>query len=300
MRPGLIARLRERGVLRVAASYAVIAWLALQIADVVLEPWNLPAWVHRAPLVVALLGFPIAIALAWFLELGDGAVTRDAAADGAARPVVHGWRRHVDIAVISILGAIVGVLRDARRRLARRIGPPGAAASSPRAWRCCRLQTPAPTAISTSATGLSDELRNQFSRMQSLRVTARSSSIAFQDQSLDAVTIAGKLAVAALLEGTVGRGGGRLQVSVQLIDGRDGKVMWAERYDRSGQGPARGAARDRECRRRRGVASVRSVRPGRAGSADRGSGRLRSLPPRRAEGARGGRPGLVAATAVEA
>jgi len=115
MRSGLIARLRERGVLRVAASYAVIAWLALQIADVALEPWDLPAWVHRAPLVIALLGFPIAIALAWFLELGDGAVTRDAAADGVARPVAHGWRRHVDIAVISVLGAIVAffVVRDA-------------------------------------------------------------------------------------------------------------------------------------------------------------------------------------------
>ena len=115
MRSGLIARLRERGVLRVAASYAVIAWLVLQIADVVLEPWDLPAWVQRAPLVVALLGFPIAVALAWFLELGDGAVTRDAAADGVARPVVHGWRRHVDIAVISVLGAIVGffLMRDA-------------------------------------------------------------------------------------------------------------------------------------------------------------------------------------------
>jgi len=80
--------------------------------------------------------------------------------------------------------------------------------------------------------GLSDELRNQFSRLQSLRVTARSSSIAFEGQSLDAVTIAGKLAVAALLEGTVGRSGGRMQVSVQLIDGRNGKVMWAERYAR--------------------------------------------------------------------
>src|SRR5688572_29066510 len=115
MRSGLIARLRERGVLRVAAGYAVIAWLVLQIADVVLEPWNLPAWVQRAPLVVALLGFPIAVALAWFLELGDGAVTRDASADGVARPVVHGWRHHVDIAVISLLGAIVGffLMRDA-------------------------------------------------------------------------------------------------------------------------------------------------------------------------------------------
>ncbi len=77
--------------------------------------------------------------------------------------------------------------------------------------------------------GLSDELRNQFSHMQSLTVTARSSSIAFQDQSLDAVTIAGKLAVAALLEGTVARSGGLLQVAMQLVDGRSGKVLWAER-----------------------------------------------------------------------
>src|SRR5215510_8045814 len=103
----LIARLRERGVLRVAASYAVIAWLVLQIADVALEPWDLPGWVRRAPLVIALLGFPIAIALAWFFELGDGAVSRDTAVDGAARPVAHGWRRHADIVVISVLGAAV-------------------------------------------------------------------------------------------------------------------------------------------------------------------------------------------------
>lgn len=47
-RTGILLRLRERGILRVAASYAVIAWLVLQIADVVLDPWGLPAWVQRA------------------------------------------------------------------------------------------------------------------------------------------------------------------------------------------------------------------------------------------------------------
>jgi hypothetical protein len=113
--PGLIQRLRERGVLRVAASYVLIAWLVLQIADVVLEPWDLSKWVHRAPLIVALLGFPIAIALAWFFELGGGPPHRDTAPDGVARPTATGWRRHADIAVISMLGAIVAffVLRDA-------------------------------------------------------------------------------------------------------------------------------------------------------------------------------------------
>jgi TolB-like protein/tetratricopeptide (TPR) repeat protein len=231
MRSGLIARLRERGVLRVAASYAVIAWLVLQIADVALEPWDLPGWVRRAPLVIALLGFPIAIALAWFFELGDGAVTLDAAHDGTARPTVHGWRRHADIVVISVLGAAVAYF------LARDAGWLGEAArpgariesSSLAVLPFANIGAYAEQHISD---GLSDELRSEFSRMQSIRVTARSSSIAFEGQSLDAVTIAGKLAVAALLEGTVGRGGGRLQVSVQLIDGKSGKVMWADRYDR--------------------------------------------------------------------
>src|SRR6185436_9100324 len=83
------------------------------------------------------------------------------------------------------------------------------------------------------AEGISDELRDQFARMRSLSVTGRSSSMAFVGQSIDAVTIAGKLAVATLLEGTIGREGGRIAVSVQLVDGQTGKILWFERYDRS-------------------------------------------------------------------
>ena len=56
--------------------------------------------------------------------------------------------------------------------------------------------------------------------------------MAFIGQSLDATTIAGKLAVAVLLEGTVGQESGRVRVSVQLVNGRTGQVQWAERYDR--------------------------------------------------------------------
>jgi len=56
--------------------------------------------------------------------------------------------------------------------------------------------------------------------------------MAFVGQSIDAVTIAGKLAVATLLEGTIGREGGRIAVSVQLVDGQTGKILWFERYDR--------------------------------------------------------------------
>ena len=195
------------------------------------------------------------------------------AAEGAARPVVHGWRRHVDIAVISILGAIVGffVMRDA-----------GWLGDSARPGRGVESSSLAVLPFANTGAygdqhvsdGLSDELRNQFSRMQSLRVTARSSSITFQDQSLDAVAIAGKLAVAALLEGTVGRGGGRLQVSVQLVDGSTGTVMWAERYDRPDRDLLAVQTEIANAVVAAGPAALRILRPGRAGAADGGPGRI--------------------------
>ena len=59
-------RLRERGVIRVAASYAVIGWLLLQIADVTFEPLGVPRWAMVSLIVAAVLGFPVAVALAWF------------------------------------------------------------------------------------------------------------------------------------------------------------------------------------------------------------------------------------------
>ena len=77
---GWLHRLRERGVIRVAASYAVIAWLLLQIADVTFGPLGVPGWVMVSLIVAAVLGFPVAVALAWFYEAGSSGVTRDTAA----------------------------------------------------------------------------------------------------------------------------------------------------------------------------------------------------------------------------
>ena len=54
-----------------------------------------------------MLGFPVAVALAWFYEVGDRGVARDTAAEGVPRPVVHGLRRYADIAIIAVLLAAV-------------------------------------------------------------------------------------------------------------------------------------------------------------------------------------------------
>ena len=67
---GWLHRLRERGVIRVAASYAVIAWLLPQIADVTFGPLGVPRWAMVSLIVTAILGFRVAVALAWFYEAG--------------------------------------------------------------------------------------------------------------------------------------------------------------------------------------------------------------------------------------
>src|SRR4030095_11564617 len=103
-------RLRERGVIRVAASYAVIAWLLLQIADVTFEPLGVPRWVMVSLIVTATLGFPVAVALAWFYEAGERGIRRHTAAEGVVRPVTHGLRRYADVLIIGVLLATVAVL----------------------------------------------------------------------------------------------------------------------------------------------------------------------------------------------
>ena len=111
---GWLQRLRERGVIRVAVSYAVIAWLLLQIADVTFEPLGVPRWVMVSLIATAVLGLPVAVALAWFYEAGDQGVTRDTAAEGVPRPVVHG-------------AASLRRYRDHRRSARRRRRAAGAA-----------------------------------------------------------------------------------------------------------------------------------------------------------------------------
>ena len=82
---GWLHRLRERGVIRVAASYAVIAWLLLQIADVTFEPLGVPRWVMVSLIVTAILGFPVAVALAWFYEAGERGIRAGHGGGGGSR-----------------------------------------------------------------------------------------------------------------------------------------------------------------------------------------------------------------------
>ena len=224
----LLQRLRNRGVLRVAASYAVIAWLLLQIADVTFGPLGVPRWVMITLITMAVLGFPVAIMLAWHFELGDRGLARDTAADAAARPVVHGLRRYADVAIIGVLLATVAALLVRQSDLAK---PPPPDRPTIAVLPFANLSgDPAQEYFSD---GLAQELLDRLGRVPGLAVIGRSSSFSLKGKDLDTLALAERLGATTILEGAVRRDGARLKVSATLLDGRTGRTIWSQSYDRA-------------------------------------------------------------------
>lgn len=226
-RPGWLSQLRQRGVLRVAASYAVIGWLLLQIADVTFEPLGLPRWAMTTLIVAVALGFPVAVLLAWFFELGDQGITRDAAPASAARPQVHGARRYADVAIIGVLLVVVAVLLVRQSDLGKPPPPP-----NPTLAVLPFVNLAADPAQQYFSDGLAEEMLDRLGQVPGLLVVARSSSFAFRDSKEDVREIAAQLGVNVVLEGAVRRDGKRLRLSAKLVDGKSGLQLWAGSFDR--------------------------------------------------------------------
>lgn len=224
---GFLTRARRRGVLRVAASYAVIAWLLLQIADVTFEPLGVPQWAMTSLIVAAALGFPVAIALAWFYEIGDSGVQRDTADDGALRPVVHGKRRYADIVVIGALLVAVAVLLVRQSDIGKPPPP-----TSPAIAVLAFENLSGDPAQEYFSDGLAVEVLDRLGRVPGLRVIASSSSFTFKGKDIDARTIASQLGVTTVLEGSVRRVGNKLKLNAKLIDGVTGFQLWSGSFDR--------------------------------------------------------------------
>ena len=222
-----VHRLRERGVIRVAASYLVIAWLLLQIADVTFAPLGVPNWVMVALIVAALCGLPVALALAWFYEVGDGGVQRDVASDGVARPASRGLRRYADIVIIGILLIAVAVLA-ARQGQAPAQG--GTENSTIAVLPFQNLGTSREDEV--LALGLAESVLHQLANLGELDVISRTSSFKFRDKAEDSREIGRQLGARYLLEGSVQSQPARLRVTTQLIDTQTGADVWSMRFDR--------------------------------------------------------------------
>ncbi len=77
----LIAELKRRNVFRVGAAYVIVAWILIEVASVILPTFKTPEWVMQAFTTLVILGFPLAVILAWAFEMTPEGIKRETAVD---------------------------------------------------------------------------------------------------------------------------------------------------------------------------------------------------------------------------
>lgn len=197
------AELRRRKVIRAAGIYVVVAWAVIQVGEATFPSLALPDWALRLVIVLAVIGFPFVLVLAWAYDLqptGEQKIMRTPPADDEGVEPLMAPRRETPIDSIAVLP-----FAD--------LSPEGDQ--------------------EYFADGIAEELLNTLTNCcRHLRVPARSSSFAFKGRDTDAREVGARLGVDALVEGSVRKAGDRVRVTAQLIDVRDGYHLWSETFDR--------------------------------------------------------------------
>ena len=229
-RASFFAELKRRNVYKVAVAYAVVAWLLVQIATQVFPFFEIPNWAVRLIVLLIVIGFPIALVIAWAFELTPEGLKRTEDVDLAAvpqRPRHRAW-----IFVVIIAGAMSLGLFFLGRITApsKQSGVNELSSKSIAVLPFVNMSSDKEQEYFSD--GLSEELLNQLAQIPQLRVIARTSSFSFKGKEVDVATIAKALNVANVLEGSVRKSANTLRVTAQLIRASDSSHLWSQTYDR--------------------------------------------------------------------
>jgi TolB-like protein/tetratricopeptide (TPR) repeat protein len=242
-RTSFLAELKRRNVIRMAGLYLVGAWLALQVADVLLPVFEAPPWVMKVLVGLLAVGFVGALVFSWVYELTPEGLKRDAEVP-PEQSIAHVTAVRMDRIIIALFVAALGFFALDRivlapKRAADTKSEAAPVAASPDAARAGASIVVLPFADMSQAKdqeyfsdGLAEELLNLLAKIPDLRVISRSSAFSFKGKNLDVATIAKQLDVAHVLEGSVRKSGNQVRITVQLIDARTDANLWSETYDR--------------------------------------------------------------------
>lgn len=231
--------LKRRNVVRVAVAYVIVAWLILQLADVLAPMLSLPEWVGKLVFLLLLVGLPLAVFFAWVFELTPEGVKKEKDVD-RSRSITHATGRKLDFAIIGVLVVALGFFAVDRFVLNADDSPSRNSASEIGATEVQQSIAVLPFVNMSSdpeqeffSDGLSEELLNLLARIPELKVIGRTSSFAFKGKNEDLRDIGQALGVNTVLEGSVRKSGERIRITAQLIDASDGAHIWSETYDRT-------------------------------------------------------------------
>jgi TolB-like protein/Tfp pilus assembly protein PilF len=218
--PGFFEEVRRRKVYRVAAAYVVAAGGIIQLASAAFPAWELPDSILRVLIVCLLMGFPVALMLAWAFDItADGIrVTPDGTSKSHAR-------------LNMILLVVAGLILSAGAGFF--LLPRVAAHKIDRSIAVLPFQNLSDDKENAYfADGVQDDVLTNLSKIGDLKVISRTSVMPYRDMQSNARDIGKALGVATILEGSVRRIGSRVRVNVQLINVANDQHIWAEDYDR--------------------------------------------------------------------
>ena len=227
---GVWDRIKDHKVVQWTLAYAAFGYTTLHGMQMAREAFEWPLAVTRVTLLIALLGLPVAATLAWY----------------------HGYRgRHrissSELSILTVLLLIAGTLlwKFSGTAHEQQVSTAAVPATAPASATPSDFAPPPHSVavlpfVNMSADkdqeyfsdGLSEELVNALALIDDLQVAARTSSFSFKGQALDVETIARKLHVGAVLEGSVRRSGNTVRVTAQLINATNGFHLWSHSYDR--------------------------------------------------------------------
>lgn len=238
------AELKRRNVFRVGLAYAVIAWVALQVVDFVVQLVAAPNWVLQIAFLVAAIGLFAAVIASWVFEMTPEGVKRESQVDRSASITPQTGRKldrliivFLAVAVVLLVGEKFMPEDESASRVATQ-SQPAAAPSGSKAEKSAKSVAVLPfMALSSGeddgyfADGLTEEILNSLAQLPELLVTARTSAFSFKGQDVPVQEIADQLGVRNIVEGSVRRSGKRLRITAQLVRAADGFHLWSDTYD---------------------------------------------------------------------
>jgi TolB-like protein/Tfp pilus assembly protein PilF len=195
--------LKRRRVIHVIIVYATVSFVLIELVDIIQEPLLLPAWLLTLVIVLLIVGFPIAVVFSWIYDINSKGITKTEAVKQTIKkkkeddppPNKESWFEN-SIAVLPF----------------EDMSP-----QKDQEYFC---------------DGITEEIINALTHVESLKVIARTSSFAFKGKHKDMREIGRKLDVETLLEGSIRKDGTRLRITAQLIKVADGSHLWSEKFDR--------------------------------------------------------------------
>jgi TolB-like protein/Flp pilus assembly protein TadD len=243
--PNFFAELKRRNVYKVAVAYAIVGWLLVQVATQVFPFFEIPNWAVRLIVLAIVIGFPIALVIAWAFELTPEGIKRTEDADRATekRGKSYAW------IYVAAVGAVLSIGLFFLGRYST--GNNAASRSASEELRRDKQSEAATGAISQKsiavlpfenlsddkgaayfADGIQDEILTKLASIADLKVISRTSTAKYKSKPEDLKTVSQQLGVATVLEGSVQKATDKVRVNVQLIDARADSHLWAKSYDR--------------------------------------------------------------------